>query len=69
MILLEELLLLKTKNTIMNKAIEAALAASVLLSTTGGFLVVEGRVWEGMACIILGAGLIFARGYLKFTPK
>jgi len=51
----------------MKKAIEAMLAVSVVLTSTGGLLVVQGAVWEGMACIILGAGLIFARGYSKFN--
>jgi len=51
----------------MQSAIESILAASVMLSTTGGVLVTTGKVWEGLACIVVGAGLIFLRGYLK-TP-
>ncbi|MFA5993376.1 MAG: hypothetical protein WC823_00280 [Parcubacteria group bacterium] len=49
----------------MEKAIETMLAVSVVLSTIGGTLVTTGKIWEGLACIMVGTGLIFLRGMIK----
>jgi hypothetical protein len=49
----------------MNKAIESLLAVAIVLSTVGGTLVAAGKVWEGLACVVVSAGLVFYRGILK----
>lgn len=49
----------------MDKAIEAMLAASVLLTTTGSALAASEKLAEGVILIAVGTALIFLRGYIK----
>lgn len=49
----------------MDKAVESLLAVSIVLSTVGGVLVTGGKIWEGLACVIVSAGIIFFRASLK----
>ena len=50
----------------MNKSIEAMLAGGMVLISTGTGLVATGEVWTGLAVTIVGVGVLFARGYMKF---
>jgi len=50
----------------MNKAIEAMLAASVVLIGAGTSQLIAGKLLEGAVITGVGVVLIFARGYVKF---
>lgn len=53
----------------MDKAIETMLAASMIFFSTAGVLVTAGKILEGALCAVIGVGLIFARGYMKFPTE
>lgn len=49
----------------MDKVIESLLVVSSGIMTAGGALVAAGKVWEGLACVVVSAALIYLRGYFK----
>ena len=48
-------------------AIESMLAAAVTIIPIGVAMISSGNVWPGLAVVVVGVAIVFARGYVKNT--
>ena len=49
----------------MSKTIEGLLIGAIALIGIGVELVEKGQVYPGLATVVVGAGLVFLRGFIK----